>query len=343
MFIATANVLHPIAQPLQDRMEVLRLPGYTEQEKTVIAKRFLIPKQTEANGLKPENLEFSEDGIRSVINDYTREAGVRNLEREISSICRKVARTVLKDPSQRLVTLGAENITDYLGVPKYRRNRRENENEIGLVTGLAWTEVGGEILTTEATTMSGKGTLALTGKLGDVMQESAQAAFSYVRAKAPAFGIPKDFYRKLDIHIHVPEGAIPKDGPSAGITMATALVSVLTRIPVCGDVAMTGEITLRGKVLPIGGLKEKMLAAHRMGIRRIIIPADNKKDLTDIPVDIRNDFSIHCVENMDEVLKIALSRAPEPLTEESEAMGEFPATERAPETETELPQGPVMH
>ncbi len=343
MFIATANVLHPIAQPLQDRMEVLRLPGYTEQEKAVIAKRFLIPKQTEANGLKPENLEFSDDGIRAVINDFTREAGVRNLEREISSICRKVARTVLKDAAHGLVTLGSGNIGDYLGIAKYRRNRREKENEIGLVTGLAWTEVGGEILTTEATTMSGKGTLALTGKLGDVMQESAQAAFSYVRSKAAAFGIPKDFYRKLDIHIHVPEGAIPKDGPSAGITMATSLVSVLTRIPVYGDVAMTGEITLRGKVLPIGGLKEKMLAAHRMGIRRIIIPADNQKDLADIPADIRGDFTVHCVENMDEVLKIALTRPLSPLPEETEPIGEFQSGERVAEVATDLPQGPVMH
>src|SRR5204863_34861 len=211
MFIATANVLHPIPQPLQDRMEVLRLPGYTEQEKTVIARRFLIPKQTEANGLKPANLEFSEEGVQSVIRDYTREAGVRNLEREISSICRKVARTVLKDPSQDRVTLGAENIASFLGIAKYRSNRREEENEIGFVTGLAWTEVGGEILTTEATTMPGKGTLTLTGKLGDVMQESAQAAFSYVRSRAHSFGIPKDFYRRIDIHIHVPEGAIPKD------------------------------------------------------------------------------------------------------------------------------------
>jgi ATP-dependent Lon protease len=208
---------------------------------------------------------------------------------------------------------------------------------------LAWTEVGGEILTTEATTMSGKGTLALTGKLGDVMQESAQAAFSYVRSKAAAFGIPKDFYRKLDIHIHVPEGAIPKDGPSAGITMATALVSVLTRIPVCGDVAMTGEITLRGKVLPIGGLKEKMLAAHRMGIRRIIIPADNQKDLADIPADIRRDFTVHCVENMDEVLKIALTQPPSPLAEEAEPISEFQSAEQVAAVESDLPQGPVMH
>jgi ATP-dependent Lon protease len=323
MFIATANVLHPIPQPLQDRMEVLRLPGYTEQEKSVIAKRFLIPKQMEANGLKAGNLEFAEEGVHSVIRNYTREAGVRNLEREISSICRKVARTVLKDPSRNRVTLGAENIGDYLGIIRYRTSQRETENEIGFVTGLAWTEVGGEILTTEATTMPGKGTLTLTGKLGDIMQESAQAAFSYVRSRAHSFGIPKDFYRHIDIHIHVPEGAIPKDGPSAGITMATSLVSLLAKIPVCGDVAMTGEITLRGRVLPIGGLKEKMLAAHRAGIRTIVIPKDNQKDLADIPEDIRDEFKIHCVESMDEVLKVALTRPLVPLSDEPEQGGDF--------------------
>jgi ATP-dependent Lon protease len=323
MFIATANVLHPIPQPLQDRMEVLRLPGYTEQEKSVIAKRFLIPKQMEANGLKAGNLEFAEEGVHSVIRNYTREAGVRNLEREISSICRKVARTVLKDPSRNRVTLGAENIGDYLGIIRYRTSQRETENEIGFVTGLAWTEVGGEILTTEATTMPGKGTLTLTGKLGDIMQESAQAAFSYVRSRAHSFGIPKDFYRHIDIHIHVPEGAIPKDGPSAGITMATSLVILLAKIPVCGDVAMTGEITLRGRVLPIGGLKEKMLAAHRAGIRTIVIPKDNQKDLADIPEDIRDEFKIHCVESMDEVLKVALTRPLVPLSDEPEQGGDF--------------------
>lgn len=346
MFIATANVLHPIPQPLQDRMEILRLPGYTEQEKSVIARRYLIPKQTAANGLKIENLEFAEEGVQSVIRDYTREAGVRNLEREISSICRKVARTVVKDPAKALVTLDAENVSDYLGIPKYRRSRHEGENEVGFVTGLAWTEVGGEILTTEATTMPGKGTLALTGKLGDVMQESAQTAFSYVRSRAHQFGIPKDFYRRLDIHIHVPEGAIPKDGPSAGITMATSLISVLTKIPVCGDVAMTGEITLRGKVLPIGGLKEKMLAAHRAGIRTIIIPKDNEKDLTDIPADIRDEFKVHCVETLEEVLKVALTRQPVPLPDDAEEGGEFqPPLGNAgtPANESDLQQGSVMH
>jgi len=346
MFIATANVLHPIPQPLQDRMEILRLPGYTEQEKSVIARRFLIPKQIEANGLKPANLEFAEEGVHSVIRDYTREAGVRNLEREISSICRKVARTVLKDPSQGMVTLGSENIANYLGIAKYRTSRREEQHEIGFVTGLAWTEVGGEILTTEATTMPGKGTLTLTGKLGDVMQESAQAAFSFVRSRAHSFGIPKDFYRKLDIHIHVPEGAIPKDGPSAGITMATSIVSVLTKIPVSREIAMTGEITLRGKVLPIGGLKEKMLAAHRAGIRTIIIPKDNQKDLADIPEDIRSEFAIHCVESMDEVLKVALITPIVPLPEDGEQGGEFqPAigNSGSPGSDSDRQPGSVMH
>src|SRR5262245_4580178 len=272
MFIATANVLHTVPQPLQDRMEILRLPGYTEYEKVEIARRFLIPKQVEANGLSTQNVCFKDDAIQGVIRHYTREAGVRNLEREISSICRKVTRAVVKNKTHNPVSITAENLVDYVGIPKYRSNRHESQNEIGFVTGLAWTEVGGEILATEATLMEGKGKLTLTGKLGDVMQESAQAAMSYVRSRAQMFGIPKDFYRRLDLHIHVPEGAIPKDGPSAGITMATSLVSALTQIPVRCDVAMTGEITLRGKVLPIGGVKEKLLAAHRAGIRTIILP-----------------------------------------------------------------------
>src|SRR5437588_9021783 len=317
MFIATANVLHTVPQPLQDRMEVLRLPGYTEQEKSVIAKRFLVPKQMESNGLKSANLSFTDDGIKSVIQQYTREAGVRNLEREISSICRKVTRAVVKDGPKNPVKVSEENVVDYIGIPKYRSNRHESQNEVGFVTGLAWTEVGGEILATEATLMEGKGKLTLTGKLGDVMQESAQAAMSYVRSRAQMFGIPKDFYRRLDLHIHVPEGAIPKDGPSAGITMATSLVSALTQIPVRCDVAMTGEITLRGKVLPIGGVKEKLLAAHRAGIKTIILPKDNQKDLADIPANIRDEFTIHFVENMDEVLKIALTYPPTPIIDEA--------------------------
>jgi len=317
MFIATANVLHTIPQPLQDRMEILRLPGYTEYEKVEIARRFLVPKQMETNGLKSSNLSFSDEGIKTVIRQYTREAGVRSLEREISSICRKVTRAVVKDGPKNSVKISDENVVDYIGIPKYRSNRHESQNEIGFVTGLAWTEVGGEILATEATLMEGKGNLTLTGKLGDVMQESAQAAMSYVRSRSQMFGIPRDFYRRLDLHIHVPEGAIPKDGPSAGITMATSLVSALTHIPVRCDVAMTGEITLRGKVLPIGGVKEKLLAAHRAEIRTVILPKDNQKDLTDIPATIKDEFTIHFVENMDEVLKIALTHAPIPLIDDA--------------------------
>jgi len=313
MFIATANVLHTIPQPLQDRMEVLRLPGYTEHEKVEIARRFLVPKQMDSTGLKKENVVFTDSGLETVIRSYTREAGVRNLEREISSICRKVTRSVVKEAARNTVIVAAENVADYIGIPKYRSSRHEGINEVGFVTGLAWTEVGGEILATEATLMSGKGTLTLTGKLGEVMQESAQAAMSYVRSRAHALGIPKDFYRQLDLHIHVPEGAIPKDGPSAGITMATSLISALTEIPVRADVAMTGEITLRGKILPIGGVKEKLLAAHRAGIRTIILPKDNQKDLAEVPTNIQEEFTVHLVETMDEVLRIALTRPPVPI------------------------------
>ncbi len=315
MFIATANVLHTIPRPLQDRMEILRIPGYTEEEKREISKRFLIPKQLESTGLGKKQLQFDDETIRDIISRYTREAGVRNLEREISSVCRKVSRAVVREGKKYSAQVTSENLSEYLGVAKYRSNQHEAKNEIGLVTGLAWTEVGGEILVTETTAMEGTGKLTLTGKLGDVMQESAQAAMSYVRSRAHAFGIPKDFYQKLDLHIHVPEGAIPKDGPSAGITMATSIVSALTRIPVSCDVAMTGEITLRGKVLPIGGIKEKMLAAHRVGIRTIILPKDTEKDLADIPANILGEFTIHAVENMDEVLKVALTSQPTPLDE----------------------------
>lgn len=319
MFIATANVLHTIPQPLQDRMEILRLPGYTEQEKVEIAKRFLITKETEANGVTSKDLEFSHEALQGIIRHYTREAGVRNLQREIAAICRKVARSVVRGKGHKLVRVEPTNLAEYLGILKYRSNRLEEQHEIGFVTGLAWTEVGGEILSTEATLMSGKGNLTLTGKLGEVMQESAQAAMSYVRSRSGLFGIPKDFHRHLDMHIHVPEGAIPKDGPSAGVTMATSLVSALTGIPVRRDVAMTGEITLRGKVLPIGGVKEKLLAAHRAGIRVIILPRDNEKDLADVPVEIQSEFAIHFVETMDEVLKVALTRSPVPLEENTGA------------------------
>ncbi|HVA17931.1 MAG TPA: endopeptidase La, partial [Candidatus Dormibacteraeota bacterium] len=279
MFVCTANVLHTIPQPLQDRMEVLRLPGYTEQEKMQIAKRFLVRKQREATGIAEENVTFTDEGLLHLIRHYTHEAGVRNLEREIANISRKVARKLVAEGKSATVDVTPANVNSYLGIIKYRDMLAEKKNEVGLAVGLAWTEVGGEVLRTEATLMQGKGRLTLTGKLGDVMQESAQAAMSYVRSRSHLFGLPKDFYRHLDIHVHVPEGAIPKDGPSAGITLCTSIASALTRIPVRCDLAMTGEITLRGKVLPIGGVKEKLLAAHRLGLRTVILPRDNEKDL----------------------------------------------------------------
>jgi ATP-dependent Lon protease len=309
MFVCTANVLHTIPQPLQDRMEILRLAGYTEQEKMEIAKRFLVKRAREATGLTEENLTFQDDGLLHIIRHYTHEAGVRSLEREIQNIGRKVARKVVTDGAETIkVEITAANAGEYLGILKYREFWLEKHNEIGLTTGLAWTEVGGTVLATEATLMEGKGRLTLTGKLGDVMQESAQAAMSFIRSRSAQFGLPKDFYRNLDIHLHVPEGAIPKDGPSAGITICTSIVSALTRIPVRCDVAMTGEITLRGKVLPIGGIKEKLLAAHRMGLRTILVPKDNEKDLPDIPQEILASLTVHPVETMDEVLQIALER-----------------------------------
>ncbi len=310
MFICTANVLHTVPQALRDRMEVLQLPGYTEQEKTEIAKRFLVRKSVEGTGLTKDNIVFADDAISTIIQRYTREAGVRNLEREIQSICRKVARRVVSEGKGYLDEITSERVTAHLGVPRFRPSMAEEKDEIGIATGLAWTEVGGELLVSEATLMPGKGRLMLTGKLGDVMQESAQAALSYIRSRAEEFGIPKDFNRRNDVHIHVPEGAIPKDGPSAGITMATALISALTRVPARRDVAMTGEITLRGKVLPIGGVKEKLLAAHRAGVKTIILPKENEKDLADIPKPVLDVLEIHMVETMDEVLKIALA---EPL------------------------------
>jgi ATP-dependent Lon protease len=307
-FITTANVIHTIPQPLQDRMEILRLSGYTEQEKLEIAKRFLVPKQREACGLKPENLTITDDAVRGIIRSYTREAGVRNLEREIANICRKVARKVVTEGRGLQVTVTPADLKDYLGVIKFRDAKSEEKNEVGLAIGMAWTEVGGEILQIEATVMPGKGKLTLTGKLGDVMQESGQAAMSYVRSRAARLGLEPDFYRRLDIHIHIPEGAIPKDGPSAGITLATAVVSALTKIPVRRDIAMTGEITLRGKVLPIGGVKEKVLAAHRHGNQTVILPRDNEKDLSEIPENIQQEMTIRFVDTMDEVLDLALER-----------------------------------
>jgi ATP-dependent Lon protease len=310
MFICTANVLHTVPQALRDRMEVLQLAGYTEPEKVEIAKRFLAPKAVEGAGLTNNNIVIADEAIQTIIQRYTREAGVRNLEREISSICRKVARKVVVEGRAFKEDVTAEKVTEYLGVPRFRPSVAEEQNEVGIATGLAWTEVGGELLVSEATLMPGKGKLTLTGKLGDVMQESAQAALSYIRSKAPEFNLPEDFHSKIDIHVHVPEGAIPKDGPSAGITMATALASAVTKIPARRDVAMTGEITLRGKVLPIGGVKEKVLAAHRAGVTNIVLPRDNEKDLADIPKNVLDSLNLHLVSTMDEVLKIALA---EPL------------------------------
>ena len=313
MFVCTANVLHTIPQPLQDRMEILRLPGYTEQEKLEIAKRFLVKRQREATGLKDKNLSFTDEGLLHIICHYTQESGVRSLEREIQNISRKMARKVVTEGPSVKAEIVPSNANDFLGVLKFREFWIEKHNEIGLTTGLAWTEVGGTVLSTEATIMEGKGRLTLTGKLGDVMQESAQAAMSYVRSRSAQFGLPKDFYRSLDIHVHVPEGAIPKDGPSAGITICTSIVSALTKIPVRRDVTMTGEITLRGKVLPIGGVKEKLLAAHRMGLRTVLLSKDNEKDLAEIPPEILSSLTVKLVETMDEVLQVALERPIVPL------------------------------
>jgi ATP-dependent Lon protease len=331
MFICTANVLHTIPQALRDRMEVLQLAGYTEAEKIEIAKRFLAPKAVEGAGLTSDNIVITDDAIQTIIQRYTREAGVRNLEREIASICRKVARKVVVEGKTFKEEITGEKVTEYLGVPRFRPSMAEEQNEVGVATGLAWTEVGGELLVTEATLMAGKGKLTLTGKLGDVMQESAQAALSYVRSKVLDLGLAEDFHSKIDIHVHVPEGAIPKDGPSAGITMATTLVSALTKIPVRRDVAMTGEITLRGKVLPIGGVKEKVLAAHRAGVTNIILPRDNEKDLADIPKNVLDALDLHLVSTMDEVLKIALT---EPLPARIPAAPVVPEVTDAGDTRT---------
>ncbi len=330
-FIATANVLHTIPPALQDRMEVIRLSGYTELEKMEIAKRFLVKKQTDQTGLNKDQIEFTEEGLQTLIQFYTREAGVRNLEREIGNICRKVARSVVnsmsedgkkKTPPPEKAVVHAKKVTDALGPQRFRDLQVEKNNEIGATVGLAWTEVGGSILTTEATIMEGRGKLTTTGKLGDVMQESAHAAMSYIRSRAHTLGLSRDFYRHLDIHVHVPEGAIPKDGPSAGITIATSICSALTNIPVRSDVAMTGEITVRGRVLGIGGLKEKLLAAHRQGIFNVVLPRDNEKDLPDIPEQIRNDMQLHFVGSMDEVLKVALEREVQPLPMPAPGTGE---------------------
>ena len=306
MFITTANTLDRIPRPLQDRMEIIRIAGYTEMEKLNIAKKYLVEKQREANGLTRGNIAFTDNAILGLVRYYTKEAGVRNLDRELASICRKVAVEVVKNDKNSKIQVGGKSLHKYLGPPKYRYGKVDAEQRIGVTTGLAWTELGGELLATEVTIMPGKGQLIITGKLGDVMQESAQAAMSYVRSRAEELGLERDFYQKVDVHIHVPEGSIPKDGPSAGITMATSLVSALTRIAVRHDLAMTGEITLRGRILPIGGLKEKVLAAHRGGIKTVLVPEENQKDIEEIPAIILKTVEIVPVSHMDEVLKKAL-------------------------------------
>jgi ATP-dependent Lon protease len=321
LFVATANVLHTIPGPLQDRMEILRLHGYTELEKLEIAKQYLVKKQREATGLTEKQIVFEDEAIRQIIRAYTREAGVRNLEREIGNVCRKVARRVVKNGPSHKEVVTTENLADLLGVAKFRDSQVHEKSEVGLVTGLAWTEVGGSILQTEVQVLDGKGKLTTTGQLGDVMQESAQAALSYVRSRSHQLGLSKDFYRNVDIHVHVPEGAIPKDGPSAGITLATGLASALTGIKVRRDIAMTGEITLRGKVLPIGGLKEKLLAAHRVGIFEAVLPEENRRDLPDLPDLLKTSMKLHFVEDMDQVLQIALEgKLPELTEEQPEAL-----------------------
>ncbi len=327
LFVATANVLHTIPGPLQDRMEILRLHGYTELEKLEIAKQYLVKKQREGTGLTDAQIMFEDDALQLMIRMYTREAGVRNLEREIGNVCRKVARRVVKNGPKHTEKITVDNLAEFLGVPKFRDSAVHEKSEVGLVTGLAWTEVGGTILQTEVQVLDGKGKLTTTGQLGEVMQESAQAAMSYVRSRAHQLGLAKDFYRNVDIHVHVPEGAIPKDGPSAGITLATGLASALTKIKVRRDLAMTGEITLRGKVLPIGGMKEKLLAAHRAGIFEAILPEENRKDLAELPELLKSTMKLHFVEQMDEVLQIALEgQLPELKEEAPEALaGVLPA------------------
>ncbi|MCP4351719.1 MAG: endopeptidase La [Desulfobacterales bacterium] len=306
LFITTANTLPDIPLPLQDRMEVIRLAGYTEHEKYKIAENFLVSKQMKMNGLEGKDVQFAEESVYSLIQLYTREAGVRNLEREIASVCRKTAREVLKSKKDDAIRITPDTVLQYLGPAKFRYGQIEENDQVGLVTGLAWTQVGGELLSVETLTMPGKGKLTVTGKLGDVMKESAEAAVSYVRSRADSLMIDKEFYKELDIHIHVPEGAIPKDGPSAGIAMCSSIVSALAKRPVYRDLAMTGEITLRGRVLPIGGLKEKILAAHRGGIKKVVIPKENEKDLKDIPETVSEQVEIVMVDHMDEVLSQAL-------------------------------------
>jgi len=313
MFITTANVLQTIPAALQDRTEVIRIAGYTEPEKMNIAKKYLVAKELKANGLTEKNISFSDGALLTIIREYTREAGVRNLEREIASICRKVARKIVTDGNKKKIRVFSKSVGKYLGVPKFKFGEIEGKDRIGLTVGLAWTEVGGDLLTIESSVMRGTGKLTLTGKLGDVMQESAQAALTYVRSRAQSLGLDSNFYKKVDVHVHVPEGAIPKDGPSAGIAMATSIASALLKKKVRSDLAMTGEITLRGRVLPIGGLKEKLLAAHRGHIKTVIIPSENEKDLVDIPANVLRELEVIFAENVDDVLERAF--VPEDKTE----------------------------
>jgi ATP-dependent Lon protease len=310
-FITTANYLEAIPAPLRDRMEIIKLSGYLETDKLQIARKFLLPKQLHKNGLDPEQVSVSDGALLEVIRRYTREAGVRNLERQIASICRKLAKEKVEGKGEiRSSKVTKTSVGSLLGVPDYRYGQREKEPQVGVATGLAWTEMGGELLLVEVALMPGKGKVEITGKIGDVMQESARAALSYIRSRSDLFGLRSDFYEGIDVHVHVPEGATPKDGPSAGITLATSLISALLHIPVRNDVAMTGEITLRGRVLPIGGLREKLLAAHRGLIRTVLIPKDNEKDLKEVPEAIRRDLEILPVEHMDDVLPLALLDSP---------------------------------
>jgi len=321
MFVATSNSMN-IPSPLLDRMEVIRIAGYTEDEKLNIALKYLVPKQIKDNGLKDSEIVINQAAVLEIIQRYTREAGVRNLEREISKICRKVVKSMLLKPATKKITVSARNIEKFLGVKRFRFGSAEEKDQVGQVTGLAWTEVGGELLTIESAVVEGKGKFVQTGQLGDVMKESIQAALTVVRSRARVLGINAEFNEKKDIHIHVPEGATPKDGPSAGVGMCTALVSALTGIPVRADVAMTGEITLRGEILPIGGLKEKLLAAHRGGINVVLIPLENEKDLVEIPDNIKAKLEIIPVRWIDEVLEVALVRQPTPLPEDTEVSPE---------------------
>ena len=308
MFIVTANVLKTIPDPLIDRMEIIRIPGYTEEEKLQIGKKFLLPKQLKSHGLDKSNIKISDATLKKLINDYTREAGVRNIERELTSLCRKIVKKVVTKGKDYSEYISPKKLEQYLGIPRFRRSGIDKKDEIGVAIGMAWTEFGGELLTFEVTKIHGKGNFIYTGQLGEIMQESAQAAFSYVKGKMYELNIAKDLHKNFDIHIHVPEAATPKEGPSAGITLATSIISLLTENPVSKKVAMSGELTLKGKVLPVGGVKEKLLAAHREGIKEAILPLDNMCDLKELPKKIKKDIKIHFVETMDEVLKIALTK-----------------------------------